>query len=210
MIYMLNAPPEMVSLKFDDNSELVVGSYQDRSNKLVAYLKNLENNIIEKILFFNKMSENKQDYMYILHDWHRVEWGSIFNVISKSVYKFVRGEMPFYIDLDDFLYNRKHKKIYSSSMWAASLTVNCDEIFNISVDRCLFWYYNYALELYFDDNIVIFHNGNNKMPESKILVESMPLDGFKVTEDIINQLKIISSFEEAVEYLRKQLLFYMI
>jgi len=126
------------------------------------------------------------------------------------VYKFVRGEIPFYIDLDDFLYNRKHERIYSSSVWATSLAVNCDKIFNISLDRCLFWYYSYALELYFDDNIVIFHNGNNKMPESKILVESMPLDDFKVTEDIINQLKIISSFEEAVKYLRKQLLFYMI
>ena len=204
---MLNAPPEMVSLKFGDNSELVVGSYQDRSNKLVAYLKNLEDDTIEKILFFNKMSETKQDYMYILHDWFLVEWGSIFDIVSNSVYKFVRGEIPFYIDLDDFLYNRKHKKIYSSSVWAASLAVNCDEIFNISLDRCLFWQYNYILELYFDGKIIVFYNGHINR-EFEFLVEDTLLNDFKVTKDIIDHLKEISTFEEAVEYLRKQLIFY--
>jgi len=204
---MLNAPPEMVSLKFGDNSELVVGSYQDRSNKLVAYLKNLEDDTIEKILFFNKMSETKQDYMYILHDWFLVEWGSIFDIVSNSVYKFVRGEIPFYIDLDDFLYNRKHEKIYSSSILPASIAVNCNKIFNILTDRYLFWQYNYALELYFDDKIIVFYNGyiNGK---HEFLVEDTLLDDFKVTEDIIDHLKEISTFEEAVEYLRKQLIFY--
>jgi hypothetical protein len=204
---MLNAPPEIVSLKFGDNSELVIGSYQDRLNKLVAYLKNLEDNTIEKILFFNKMSESKQDYMYILQDWFLVEWGSIFDTVSNSVYKFVRGEIPFYVDLDDFLYNRKHEKIYSSSVWAASLAVNCDEIFNISLDKCLFWQYNYALELYFDSKIIVFYNGHINR-EFEFLVEDTLLNDFKVTEDIIDHLKEISTFEEAVEYLRKQLIFY--
>jgi len=63
------------------------------------------------------------------------------------------------------------------------------------------------LELYFDGKIIVFYNGHINR-EFEFLVEDMLLDDFKVTEDIINHLKEISTFEESVEYLRNQLIFY--
>jgi len=133
-----------------------------------------------------------------------------------SIVRFIKGEIPFYINIytDYSVYNRKHERGCSLSPFVSGILVSgiisdYTKIINVSSNKCLFWQRGNMLGLYINNNVIMFYRGFGVIPsESLILVDDIILKNFELTEDIINHLKSIDTFQEAVKYLKQQLIFY--
>jgi hypothetical protein len=202
--------PETNGLHLPESSILMFGQYQDRSvDKLIGYLENLQDHNIEEILVFEKISKSDEDYTYALTE------RNYYSFTALSIIRFIKGQIPFYINKDYFVCNRKHEKGCSISPYVSGLLINSiisadTTIVNISSNKCLFWQSVGMLGLYFNNNIVIFYKRSyaNQQSESLIVVDDMVMKNFELTENIINHLKSIDIFQDAVRYLKQQLIFY--
>jgi hypothetical protein len=204
--------PEINGLYLPEFSILMFGQYQDRSSdKLIGYVENLQDHSIEEILVFEKISKSNEDYTYLL-----IERKDFSLTTGPIIVKFIKGKIPFYIDKDYFICNRKHEKtcflspyFYVSGLLTGTITSDYTKIINISSDKCLFWQPKHVLGLYFNDIILFYRRSLTKQQsESLILVDDVVMKNFELTDDIVNHLKSIDTFQEAVNYLKQQLIFY--
>jgi len=202
--------PETNGLLLPEPSILMFGQYQDRSAyKLIGYVENLQDHNIEETLVFEKISKDKTDYTYVLTE------RNYYSFTALSIIRFIKGQIPFYINKDYFVCNRKHEKGCSISPYVSGLLINSiisasTTIVNISSNKCLFWQSVGMLGLYFNNNIVIFYKRSyaNQQSESLILVDDMVMKNFELTGNIINHLKSIDTVQDVVKYLKQQLIFY--
>jgi len=210
----LNKPirinPEINGLYLPEFSILMFGQYQDRSSdKLIGYVEDLHDHNIEEILVFEKISKSDEDYTYTLTE--RI----YYSFADLSIIRFIKGQIPFYINKDHFVCNRKHEtgcsiSSYVSGLLISSIISDYTKIVNISSNKCLFWQSVGMLGLYFNNNIVIFYKRSyaSQQSESLILVDDMVMKNFELTGNIINHLKSIDTVQDAVRYLKQQLIFY--
>jgi len=213
IIDTVEVPPEVERVPVFYDKELVFGSYQDRSKTLVGYLEDVRVQFIEDILTFEKVSITDKDYTYVLK-----RRNYYFNSFCIPIVRFIKGEIPFYIyiniDTDYSIYNRKHEKGYSlspyvSGILASSIISDYTKIVNVSSNKCLFWERSNVLGLYFNNDIIMFYRRFGAIPsESLILVDDIILKNFELTNDIINHLESIDTFQDVVKYLKQQLIFY--
>jgi hypothetical protein len=202
--------PEVERVPVFYNKELVFGSYQDRSKTLVGYLEDLRIHFIEDILTFEKVSITDKDYTYVLK-----RRNYYFNSFCMNIVRFIKGEIPFYMNLDTgySIYNRKHEKScsllpYVSGILISSVISTDTKIVNVSSNKYLFWQPKYVLGLYFNNDIIMFCRRFGTIPsESLILVDDIILENFQLTNDIINHLESIDTFQDVVKYLKQQLIF---
>jgi len=202
--------PEVERVSVFHDKELVFGSYQDRSKKLVGYLEDLRAHFIEDILTFEKVSMTDKDYTYVLK-----KRNYYFDSFGMPIVRFIKGEIPFYINIDtDYsLYNRKHEKGCSLSPYVSGILVSgiisdYTKIVNVSSNKCLFWQRGNVLGLYFNNDIIMFYRRFGAIPsEFLILVDDILLKNFELTNDIINHLESTDTFQDIVKYLKQQLIF---
>jgi hypothetical protein len=201
--------PEVDRVPVFYDKELVFGSYQDRSKTLVGYLVDLRAYFIEDILTFEKVSIIDKDYTYVLKRRNHY-----FNSFCMNIVRFIKGEVPFYMNLVTgySIYNRKHEKGCSLSPYVSGILISSiistdTKIINVSSDKCLFWQPKYVLGLYFNNDIIMFCRFRGMPSESLILVDDIILENFQLTNDIINYLESTDTFQDVVKYLRQQLIF---
>jgi len=215
-IKTVEVPLEVERVPVFHDKELVFGSYQDRSKKLLGYLEELRVHSIEDILTFEKVSMTDKDYTYALK-----KRNYYFDSFGIPIVRFIKGEIPFYINMnintdmgiDYSVYNRKHEKgcslsPYVSGILVSSIISTYTKIVNVSSNKCLFWQHGNVLGLYFNNDIIIFYRRFGAIPsESLILVDDIILKNFELTNDIINHLESTDTFQDVVKYLKQQLIF---
>jgi hypothetical protein len=204
---IIEIPPNVKRIFINYNAELILGNYQDRSaDRLIVYKKNLQTNTIDLIRMYQKTLETEEPNTYYLYTrLVSYEIRGELDAGDKSIVKFVDGEIPFYY-WKDSLYNRKHEKICDITKdFIAHLMSG--EIYKISEERCLFWKSGILLSLYFDGQMITFQGSSLEIPQSDMLVSNILINTFEVNDKIINELKALLTFEEAVKYLGSQLTF---
>jgi len=203
---IIEIPLNVKRIFINYNVELIIGSYQDRSvDRLIVYGKKPQTNIISRIRMYQKTLETEEPNTYYLYtELVSYEVKGELDADDRSIVKFVDGEIPFYY-WKDSLYNRKHEKICDITKDFITHLMS-GEIYKISEERCLFWKSGILLSLYFDDQMITFQGSSLEIPQSDMLVSNILINTFEVNDKIINQLKTLSTFEEAVKYLGSQLI----
>jgi len=206
-------PPDVISIRFKYNLELVVGSYQDRlSDILVAYLKDPRDNSVYETWILGrtiKVQSGKTNPYYLYTKIGDYTVGNRLDGNNLVRVKFVDGEIPFYSEANAIIFNRKHQKVFSVT---EDLVIYLMEgIHRVSEERCLFFNRGKVLSLYIDDRLITFQSSTLPiLQQDSVLVDSIVLNSFEVNNKIIEQLKNVSTVEEATEYLRRQLSFHIL
>jgi len=194
-----------------DNIEIVLGKNQDKSsNKLFGYTNWSPRSYVLPLtyIFVFQRIEDKKFQITHCDTYFILSWGWLNELPypSHSILRFIREEgFPFYIEKDT-LYNKKHEVIYEVSFSLGEMLVR-NMMFLISPNRYIFYeYLGNVLVLYWDDKIKIIQS-SKCIPFSNdaIFMDHILFKEFEVTETILNQLKTISSLEDAVSYLKREL-----
>jgi len=207
-------PPDVISIRFKYNLELVVGSYQDRlSDILVAYLKDPRDNSVYETWILGrtiKVQSGKTNPYYLYTKIGDYTVGNRLDGNNLVRVKFVDGEIPFYSEANAIIFNRKHQRVLSAT---EDLVIYLTEgnIHKVSEERCLFFNPSKVLSLYIDDHLITFQSSSLLiLQQDSVLVDSIVLNSFEVNNKIIEQLRNVLTVEEATEYLRRQLSFHIL
>jgi len=194
-----------------DNIEIVFGKNQDKSsNKLFGYTNWSPSSYVLPLtyIFVFQRIEDKFQITHCDSFIFIVSWGGLYELPSSSysIIRFIREEgFPFYIEKDT-LYNKKHEVICECSPSLTEMLAK-DRMFLISPNRYLFYeHLGNVLALYWDDQIKVIQS-SKYIPFSNdaIFMDHILFREFELTETILNQLKTISSLEDAVNYLKREL-----
>jgi hypothetical protein len=209
---IIEIPPDVISIRFKHNLQLVVGSYQDRSsNTLVTYLKDPRDNSIYETRIYErtvKVRSRKLNPYYFYTEIRAYDVYKALDGNNLARVKFVDGEIPFYAELNAIIFNRKHQKVFSAT---EDLIIYLMQggIRKLSKERCLFFNPGKVLSLYINDHLITFQSSSLPvLQQDSVLVDSIVLDNFEVTNKVIEQLKNVPTVEEATKYLRRQLSFH--
>jgi hypothetical protein len=194
-----------------DNIEIVLGKNQDKSsNKLFGYANWSPRSFVLPYTYIFVFQRIKDKKFQITHcdTYFILSWGWLKDLPSStySIIRFIREEgFPFYIENDN-VYSKKHKVICESSYSLTEMLAK-DRMFRISPNRYLFYeHLGNVLALYWDDQIKVIQS-SKYIPFSNdaIFMDHILFNQFELTETILNQLKTISSLEDAVKYLKREL-----
>jgi len=196
-----------------NNVEIILGKNQDKSsNKLFGYVNWSARSYVlpfTYIFVFQRIKDNKfQITRCDAYSYFIPSWGGLYELPSSSysIIRFIREEgFPFYIENDN-VYSKKHEVIYESSPSLTEMLAK-DRMFRISSNRYLFYeHLGNVLALYWDDQIKVIQS-SKYIPFSNdaIFMDHILFKEFELTETILNQLKTISSLEDAVNYLKREL-----
>jgi hypothetical protein len=208
---IIEIPPDVISIRFKHNLELVVGSYQDRSSDtLVTYLRDPRDNSIYETRIYErtvKVRSRKLNPYYFYTEIRSYDVYKVLDGNNLARVKFVDGEIPFYSEANAIIFNRKHQRVLSAT---EDLVIYLTEgnIHKVSEERCLFFNPGKVLSLYIDDHLITFQSSSLPvLQQDSMLVDTIVLDNFEVNE-VIEQLKNAPTVEEAAKYLRRQLSFH--
>jgi len=205
---IIEIPPGVTEILISSEYLLVIGTQQDSStNRLVAYRKRLRDNLIVNIHIFEKTLKMKTEPIlyYLYTNRYSYNISSEIGGSRESIIKFIDGEIPFYVWTES-IYNRKHEIVCPITDELINYLMK-SEIYKINQESCLFWQPGTLLTLYFDEQMITFQAATLKTPQPGMLVANAMTNTFKVDDKIINELKALSTFEEAIKYLGSQLTF---
>jgi len=199
-----------------DKTKLVIGTYN-------VYFGTKQNSDTDKL--FALVSEPEHDYLVTFIR----SMGSKFKIVQmdrtskyylstdlegafqfSTKYRFTEGYIHFYYENGN-LYNKNHKLFATVSFFFMDELIRRSELYPISDRYCLALTPKIRVYLFWEEEIVVLqsHKRDLLYPNT-ILLDDLLLQNFTIDLDLVLRLSWLSSLEEAISYLKKEMMFCII
>jgi len=196
----------------DDTTDIIIEGYkvdlgtkQNRdTNKLFAITSDPEHDYLVTFIRSTgskfKIVQMERTSKYFLS----TDYEGAFQLNTK--FRFTEGHIHFYYEKGN-LYNKNHQPFASVSYFFMERLVEYSELYPISDRCCLALQPKIRVYLFWEEEIVVLqsHKPDVLYPNT-ILLGDLLLQNFTIDQELVLRLSRLSSLEEVISYLKKEML----
>jgi hypothetical protein len=207
---------DIVEIPFDkteiilEEYKVYFGAKQDRTtDKLFAITNDSKD---DHLITFIRIEDSKfmiaQMDRYSNYFLSTADFEGFFQLNTK--FRFVEGYTHFYYEKGN-LYNKNHQPFAEVSFLLMRRLVEYSELYPISDRCCLLLQPKIRVYLFWEEEIVVLqsHKRDILYPNT-ILLGDLLLQNFTIDQELVLRLSRLSSLEEVISYLKKEMMFCVI